>query len=1351
MIGQIGAGSGYTPGVPIKDIDTFIPSSIPGVVLWIKADPKYIKREPIQSYCDRQSYFVKEALYEKFKGVLHDICISEIVSDTEVPNSLVPLLLDTSVPSIFPELRVIDNELDAINMSNYKDPSTGARYVLQMVSSGPVDMETSTPSVFTISHGITLTKNSITNQIILNATFIEEPSASITSDVVPKVLAEPSAEFSEIIIFSRKLSPEDTATMEGYMAYRQNTQYALPSTHPYLPNMIHDPIFSTLAQKLQSCEQNIKAAASRLEIVAKDYLHEKGTHAPNSDATMQTLTTALNTIAMYVTALSKGYLYARRTKNLTYTGIQAAIHEKGWSTITNIDAQMETWNVIVKDTTAYLETLMGAYTAPFTLAAQVGGSQTNAASEISDYRLFTEISAESAALYNELRVQSDMIKADGVTAYSSLQNALKDDCIVLRDTVVHTHSDMLLRASKIAASFAPLETSILSGKWLTYLPTFDTSTENPVINTIQRYYVYVRAELDNGEYAYIISECKTASVYASALCEQDIQPIFRTTYITYLNHLCARVAKYFTQFKSMSAELEKIVKNIDEFITAAKETGQALVFTDAVQTHAPSMPTDIYIRKVAPIDTLLLGLDCVVTDSNGSIPDSKIIPFFTEIAGYTFVNSTYVKTSPYGAQTYHLLPPYAESVYNGFPSITRTPIYTHALNSLYEISRDTMNSIYCVSAEGTVEPLLLPSIGVENGTWVVIYNTGSMPIAIRNPGTPDSIDVAGHGQGFLYIYIKGTCLYGRRTLTPEQIPYDTVTNMPRTSLCMYIDELGTSIYIRTSGKGYEPLYTEDGYLVEAAQTNVYDIDDVYKTNPYTIKKIDVSQRTNLVFNPKHKKMIKLLPTHISMATDTNTQLGILVNEKGAICVNEFGFCSCIRTPIQIIGSNYTLRGSKGDILLKPTNASVTQPYPIEPFIKFENVYQTRFVSNTGTNTVYVTNTLYPIVSPSGKIIEVSPSPVIGELVQMNRVNIPQDFSCAPYTYVNTDDAVKKISGNMLLERLRLRYTNMKLYIQSEIGYMNKVKPSITKFSVDAGNLCTSSIETYTTVLESIGEYDSQIHADTNNPELLVASIDENLTAKMTTFFDTRKKGRSAIDLYLQGIKEIENVKQTIMWWRNDGKDAVNREISLMEDTVQKVAQKHGVTSVSGADGFLKRAIQNQTEFNSALQVAINFCLVPPTLISEVHGWYTTAHKYIDNVSAIADTINIQYTHELKTLINTYERNMQSANDLANVQKILGEIQTSWANIHSESMALDTTIKAKAGQLSPEQLQAASELQQKIDSHISDGDGQISSMYRDTKKGPFGPQLLTNVNQLKTKIETLRQMVHEFISIGLTQF
>jgi hypothetical protein len=157
------------------------------------------------------------------------------------------------------------------------------------------------------------------------------------------------------------------------------------------------------------------------------------------------------------------------------------------------------------------------------------------------------------------------------------------------------------------------------------------------------------------------------------------------------------------------------------------------------------------------------------------------------------------------------------------------------------------------------------------------------------------------------------------------------------------------------------------------------------------------------------------------------------------------------------------------------------------------------------------------------------------------------------------------------------------------------------------------------------------------------------------------------------------------------------------------------------------------------------------LISEVHGWYTTAHKYIDNASAIADTIHTQYARELEILIITYQRNMQSANDLANVQKIMGEIQTDWASIHSESMALDTSIKAKASQLSPQQLQAASELQQDVELRISDGDGQISSMFRDTKKGPFGPQLLANVNRLKTQIETLRQMVHEIISTGLKQF
>ena len=166
MIRQNGAGSKYQPGVPVKGIDTFIPSSISGIVFWIKAMPKFIKKEKIYSFCDRQPYFVKEALYDKFKDDLEQECISEIVSDTQNANSLVPLLLDTWVPSIFPELRIIDNELDAINMSNYKDPSTGVRYVLQMISSEPVDMETSTPSVFTISHGINLTKNSITNQII---------------------------------------------------------------------------------------------------------------------------------------------------------------------------------------------------------------------------------------------------------------------------------------------------------------------------------------------------------------------------------------------------------------------------------------------------------------------------------------------------------------------------------------------------------------------------------------------------------------------------------------------------------------------------------------------------------------------------------------------------------------------------------------------------------------------------------------------------------------------------------------------------------------------------------------------------------------------------------------------------------------------------------------------------------------------------------------------------------------------------------------------------------------------------------------------------------------------------------
>jgi len=54
---KTGGGAGHAPGLPVNNIEAFLPSLIPDIALWIKAETNFIKEEIIASYANKQSYF----------------------------------------------------------------------------------------------------------------------------------------------------------------------------------------------------------------------------------------------------------------------------------------------------------------------------------------------------------------------------------------------------------------------------------------------------------------------------------------------------------------------------------------------------------------------------------------------------------------------------------------------------------------------------------------------------------------------------------------------------------------------------------------------------------------------------------------------------------------------------------------------------------------------------------------------------------------------------------------------------------------------------------------------------------------------------------------------------------------------------------------------------------------------------------------------------------------------------------------------------------------------------------------------------------------------------------------------
>lgn len=1375
-----GGGAGHTLGLPVNNIESFIPSLIPDIALWIKADPNFIKEETVQSYASKQSYFIKEAILEQFKASLDSTVITEIVSDTPAtPNSFIPLNLDSNLATVFPILRIVPNELDAINISNYTEPITGKQHRLQLITAKPVTINGSSSS-YTISHGFTISQNTITNQIILTPEYIETPIADVQAKASAPIELhpnnslfaadiEPTAEISELILYSRVLTPDENAKLEGYLAYKQNTQYALPVNHPYLPNMINDPLFTHVAQELKKVDDALRQTTESMTVAVNDYVNEKGQTGPvfNASSHKQAIQTCLQKHATIAPVLSKGYLYAKRINSLTLDSIYKVIQEKNWSTnlisASAINQIFTESQKVDADANNFIKSLMQTYSQPF---VQQGGADMGTQVQISDHVIFEQQAAASRALYQELRTDSATFRLNGTSAYNELQNALKYTITPIIDTILHQWSDIQTKNNLILDSFRNIQTLILNGTWLASLPNIDktsvpilkgsvhisTQYNDPALNLIQIYYTYVSNEIKQGDYAYIMQEFKAMRDLFTSFSLEELNPVFKATYINYLTRYVDKAADYYKEFLNIYGDLTKYLENINSFITVAKETGQPSTFPERVDIHSKykSVLTDIYLRKVIGMDSTLFGLEYVETNANGLIVETRIIPFYPKYANYIFMNSVYTKQTPYinddgtpVQQVYHIISPFSESVYRGLTVEQKPALHMQALNSLTEISRSQLNAIHCIEATGSIPPILLPLTAIPKNAWYLIYNIGENPIVVRS--SDKSCDTIGFQNGILYMYNDVDANYVSYLWCKDQLPYDTLLGSPRTSLSMYMDELGTSIYIRKAhGDNYEPVYTPDGYLVEVVRADdgsVYDIDDVYKSNPYIVKSVSVNNRTKLTLNPTMKKMVKMSSNVIHVAQDLITGFGILLGPNGAIGVNEFGYAKAIHTPIQLINKLYKIRGSYGDILINPTAAQLLTPYDFEPFISFNTLFRTRFVSPINNQYIFVTNALNPIVSPSGIVIQVPPLSGTGPMwytdsTGQNEVTIVNSISnlqVGMSTYMgptaNGDD-----SSYM---RLKIRYSNSKNYIQSEIENMNVCQNEIKPFGEDAVALCNDASKSFKSFLSTLQENDSIIEGSTVLTSLAYDTSTDSIKRTMTAFFVKQQDVHASIEAYKKGLKQIKSVKDSVNYWNTDGSKSMDSAVLDINTQVQTFLNQNGTTTVSTLDEVLKSSLDAQTQFNGTLKTCVNYILNPPTLISEVDSWYTYIQPNLGQLKSLYEDILNTKNLELPRIIKNYSKHMIYTAVAEKIQTLFASIQTIWSQIQSKKTALDTHLQLHQDTLSPEQVAAKQAKITDYDNRIMQGDIKFNRLYKQIKIEPPTEQLYNYVQQFQNEATDLQ--------------
>jgi hypothetical protein len=485
----------------------------------------------------------------------------------------------------------------------------------------------------------------------------------------------------------------------------------------------------------------------------------------------------------------------------------------------------------------------------------------------------------------------------------------------------------------------------------------------------------------------------------------------------------------------------------------------------------------------------------------------------------------------------------------------------------------------------------------------------------------------GPHNGILYMYTGDDIFapFGTYLWTLNQLPYDTILNIPRTTLSMYIDEIGTSIYIRQNGLHYEPLYTDDGYFVEVIKANdgaVYDFDDVYRSNPYKVTSVSPDKRTSLIFNPNSKKMVKILPQTFSILQDSNTGFATLLGVNGVPGVNEYGYAKFVKTPIQYINNNCKIQGAYGDIILKPTGTQLSVPYRAEPFLKFETVFRSRFAASNSAKTVFITNTLNPIVDPNGIGIEVpqinngaipfyTDNSVDREIILMNPIQITIGSDIYRYRVYQDN------SGS---QRLKLTFTNAKSYIQGQINNINNYKAPLKAFGKEAIDACTSIQAKYKPFLLTLEQNNSVFETGQSISEEALENVSKSINTTLTKFLVALKEGSDVLETYRRAIDEIKALNMQINYWSKDGSDKLTGMITQINLNVQASTAKFGTTPRPEFTQIIQECLDNQTKFNDALKVCMNYVMTPPTYVSEVHSWCTFIQPKVDELEMAYDNL-----------------------------------------------------------------------------------------------------------------------------------
>lgn len=981
--------------------------TIPDIVLWIKVRPELIKKSTIKSYIETQ--ILQDELREQFKNSLDEVVITEIISDVSSPqNSLVRFELEPG--SWFPTLSKNSSGMDVISMNFIKDIS-GSEDVgkaFKLCTKNPVHLDPMY-SMWSISKNVTFEYNKTLGKFIVDIDHIA-------------FLKENVAEFSEIIVFSRKLNLNETQQMEGYMAIKKDEVYALPLNHPYLKDMSYLPELSDPIANIQEIQENTKKGIEEFNRVldSKRSQYELNKLFNFENTNRGKLTDILIQLNKLKQMLSKGALLSIKRGPTTLDTIFQAINDLAIITVPftkeYFNSKLAEYIKTLVDVNEYIQLIQG-----LSDFQGVGGGEeinNNAINTAKSQEILnqTALSAKAREFYQALRTRTNKINDLGANLYAPMNKKLNDQISAINDYAIYSNSTTSSEMKHLLVDFKDIDAQISTKNWLSYIPSINTNIidtktrrnqvisiqyQNTFLNTIQNTYESVRNQLQEGDMAFIQSSTANKTMELNAIYEDieknTIKPIWHKTFLPHCKQRYCEIDTCMQKFKILLPLVKGAIKSLKTILDWCKQNKSpaSLDSIPVVPTQTSFRQEDVYIRKVCISDANLTGIEYIVTDSqgviiqepniNGEMDVSYIFPSYQPLV-YNKDDSRYVLNSTYKnesgiqtVQTFNILNefPSAISVIDSLPELRKPNYWFHKTTNLFELPREQGNGIHQFILDSIEYPIQLPKYALELGTYFVIQNVGKNSIQVQIPGFPnDMTDMIGPQDSVLYIYSEfkqtdGNSYYGRVYLRDGYIPYDTLLNCPRSEYSVYVNELNAEIYVKDT---LEPLYDLDGYFVQAIPDSngyVYDIDDVYSANPYKVKSVKQMHLSDFARNSKLRPPTEA--TEIFVAEDTITGLPVLCNSKGLPGINEFGFAKFAKGPLTFIDGKTHLRGApeRGDLVLKPFQTGIQSLAMLESFITFETIYRTQFVKpyTDLTKYIFVTHSNYPILSAGNTYID----------------------------------------------------------------------------------------------------------------------------------------------------------------------------------------------------------------------------------------------------------------------------------------------------------------------------------------------------------------------------------------------